>query len=117
MGKIHAVVGASKNKEKYGYKVYKNLLDRMFDVIPINPNEEEILDNKVYHTLKDFPGNIDLVIFVVPPAITLQVLEEVKELGIKEVWFQPGSESPEAIVFCQKNMIKYTEKSCIMINA
>lgn len=40
---IYAVVGASNNEEKYGYKVFKDLLDAGYKVLPINPSEKEIL--------------------------------------------------------------------------
>lgn len=86
---LYAVVGASNNEEKYGYKVFKDLLDVGYKVLPINPNEQEILGEKVYPTLSTVKEQIDVVIFVTPPAVTEKVLEEVKVLGIKNVWIQP----------------------------
>jgi predicted CoA-binding protein len=108
-----ALVGASNNKEKYGYQVLEDMLDRNFNVIPINLHEETILRNKVYPSLSVCPVEIDVVVFVVPPKVTLKVLGEVLSLGIKQVWFQPGSESTEAISFCTNNDIRYTQ-ACIM---
>ena len=112
----YAIIGASKNKEKYGYKVLKDLKEKNLDVIPINPHEEEILGLKVYPQLRDYKGKIDTVIFVVPPNVTEKLLKDVKELKIKKVWMQPGSESEKAINFCKKNDINYVVNSCIMIN-
>ncbi len=86
---LYAVVGASNNEEKYGYKVFKDLLDGKYKVIPINPNEKEILGNKVYPTLSATKQKIDVVIFVTPPTVTEKVLEEVNALNIKNVWMQP----------------------------
>lgn len=86
---LYVVVGASNNEEKYGYKVFKDLLDAGYKVLPINPNEQEILGEKVYPTLSTVKEQIDVVIFVTPPAVTEKVLEEVKVLGIKNVWIQP----------------------------
>ena len=43
------------------------------------------------------------------------VLNEVKELGIKEVWFQPGSENKKVIEFCKKNKIKFSINKCLLI--
>jgi predicted CoA-binding protein len=37
-------------------------------------------------------------------------------LNIRNVWFQPGSESEEAVDFCKKNNINYVAKACIMID-
>jgi hypothetical protein len=101
---VYAVVGASNNHEKYGYKV-----------VPINPHEQKILNLKVYENLSEVPFKIDVVIFVVPPNITEKILEEVKRLQIKNVWMQPGSESQKAIKFCEDNNLNYVANSCIMI--
>ncbi len=120
----YAVVGASNNTEKYGHRVFKDLLEGGYKVIPINPHEEEILGEKVYAKLRDYSGKVDVVIFVVPPAVTLNVLNEITGEtrrgvsvlhSLKGVWMQPGSESPEAIKFCEENGIECVHDACIMI--
>lgn len=112
---FYAVIGASTNEEKYGYKVFKDLLDAGYKVIPINPNEKKILWVQVYPTLSSVHKKIDVAIFVTPPAVTEKVLEEVKTLGIVHVRMQPGAESEEAIKFCQENTIECIHNACIMI--
>jgi len=112
---IYAVVGASNNIEKYWYKVFKDLLDAWYQVIPINPKEWEILWQVVYPKLSAVKQKIDFVIFVVAPQITQKVLEEVKELWIKNVWMQPWSENNESIEICRDNWINCTYNACIMI--
>jgi len=77
---LYAVVGVSNNEEKYGHKVFKDLLDAGYKVIPINPNEKKIMGEKVYPTLLEVKKIIDVVIFVTPPAVTEKVLEQVKAL-------------------------------------
>ncbi len=116
----YAVVWASNDTEKYGHKVFKDLLDAWYKVIATNPNEpNKILDQKVYPTLSDYTqqenNSIDVCIFVVPPQVTEKILEEVKELWIQNVRMQPWAESEQAIQFCKTNNIKYTSSSCIMI--
>ncbi len=112
---LYAVVGTSNNEEKYGYKVFKDLLEGWYKVIPINPNEQEILRSKVYPTLSATEKKIDVVIFVTPPAVTEKVLEEVKSLWIKNVWMQPWTQSNAAIDFCKKNDIECIHDACIII--
>ncbi len=112
---IYAVVGASNNEEKYGYKVFKDLLAWWYKVIPINPTEKEILGTKVYSTLSATEKKIDIVIFVTPPVVTEKVLEQVKALWIKNVWMQPWAQSDKAIDFCKKNEIECIHDACIMI--
>lgn len=115
----YAVVGASNNKEKFGYKVTLSLKELGFNVIPINPHEDKILDLDTYPTLTDAveDGNdIDTVVFVVPPKITEEILLEVNDLGILKVWMQPGSESKNAINYCREHEILLTYNTCIMVN-
>ncbi len=112
---LYAIVGASNNTEKYGYKVFKDLLDAGYKVLPINPTEKEILGKEVYPTLSDSEQKIDTVIFVTQPNITEKVLEEVQKLKIKNVWLQPWSQSDAAIAFCKKNDIECIHDACIMI--
>jgi len=112
---LYAVVGASTNKEKYGYKVFKDLIDGGYKVLPINTNEKEILGEMVYPTLSEVKKTIDVVIFVTPPSVTEKVLEEVKVLGIKNVWMQPGAQSNAAIEFCKVKSINCIHNACIMI--
>ena len=115
----YAIVGSSNNKEKYGYKVTLNLKKRGFDIIPINSDESEILGIKAYKSLSDINSKklnkIEMVIFIIPPQITLKILQEVKKLKIKKVWFQPGSESEDSIEYCKEKKIEYTANSCIML--
>jgi len=110
-----ALVGASNNLYKYGNIVLKDLISKGYDIIPVNPKEQKILDRLCYSSLKDINKKIDAVIFVVPPKVTEKILNEVKELKIKKVWMQPGSESNEAIKFCEKNNINCMHNSCIML--
>ena len=112
----YAVVGASKDFKKYGYKVFRDLKKAGYNVIPINPHEKEILGAKVYKNIFDVNFKIDLVIFVVLPEVAEKVLEDINKLNIKKVWMQPGSESEKAIKYCKKNKIKCIHNACIMIN-
>lgn len=119
---IYAVVWANNDQNKYWYKVFEDLLNAWYKVIPINPNEEEILGEKCYKNLSEYNKKIDFVIFVVPPQITEKILEEVRdiniarwELCIRQVWMQPWSESKKAILFCEENNINFVTNSCIMI--
>lgn len=100
---LYAVIGASNDTQKYGYKVFKDLIDAGYKAVPINPTQQEILGEKVYPTLSDVKEKIDVVIFVTQPSVTEKVLEDVKKLGIKNVWLQPGAQSNAAITFCKNN--------------
>lgn len=113
--KSYAIIGASNDTDKYGNKVFKDLQSAGYTVIPINPKQTEIEGVKAYKKVTEVPEKIDVAVLVVPPKVSLAVLPEIKEKGIKEVWFQPGSESDEAILYCTKNKIQATHNMCIMV--
>ena len=112
---VFAVIGVSRDPEKYGYKVYKDLKKAGYTVYPINPKAESIDGDKCYNSLRELPERPDVVDIVVPPKITERIIKECKELGIKRVWMQPGSESEEAISFCKENDIEVVHSVCVMV--
>ena len=112
---VFAVVGASRNREKYGHKVYKDLKNAGYTVYPVNPKADRIDGERCYHSLKDLPELPSVVNVVVPPEVTEKVVRECQELGIKKVWMQPGSESRKAIRFCRENCIGVLHGACIMV--
>jgi len=111
----YAVVGASNNETKFGYQVLMDLHDAGYQVVPINLHEDKVMGLKAYHKISDYPGSFDVVVFVVPPAATEEVLKEVKQKGIKNVWMQPGAESEKALAYCKENRINCVNDDCIMV--
>jgi len=112
---VFAVIGVSKNKEKYGNKVYFDLKDAGYTVYPINPNISEISGDRCYPKLRNLPLKPDVVDIVVPPKVTEKAVKECKDLKINKVWMQPGSDSEEAILFCKENGIKVLFGVCVML--
>ncbi|MBN1646265.1 CoA-binding protein [Candidatus Woesearchaeota archaeon] len=111
---FYALVGASNNKEKFGNKVFLDLHNAGYDIVPINPKDTKIEGELAYPTIGEVPRNIDVVIFVVPSDQTEKVLKEVHELAIPKVWFQPGSESDKAVKYCIDKNIRFVSGKCIM---
>ncbi|HOJ50267.1 MAG TPA: CoA-binding protein [Spirochaetota bacterium] len=112
--KSFAVVGATSKKEKFGYLVFKRLLNLGKPVYPIHPQEKEIEGVKVYKTLSELPEVPEAVDIIVPSSVTEKIVRECKELGIKKVWMQPGAESPDAIKFCEDNGISVVYHDCVL---
>jgi len=54
--KRFAVIGASNNTHKYGYKIFKYLKSRGYEVYPVNPRINTLEGTKCYATLTDIPG-------------------------------------------------------------
>ena len=112
-----AVVGVSERVEKYGFKIFKDLLKAGFIVYGVNPRGGEVLGKKIYKTLQEIEIIPDLVITVVSPEVTMRIVEECHVLGIKEIWMQPGSESENAVKKALSYGISLTHNACLMKQA
>ena len=115
-GLVFTVVGVSRNPEKYGHKVYRYLKSRGFKVYPINPKADNILGDRCYPSVKALPEKPDIAVFVVPPKVVESIIDEYIEVGIKYAWFQPGSESKEAIKRLELAGVKVIQGVCIIMN-
>jgi len=112
---VFAVVGASRDPEKYGHQVYRDLRTAGYKVYPVNPRAERVLGARCYANLRELPKRPDVVDFVVPPKVTEEILRTCFELGIRRVWLQPGSESEKAIKFCEDKGIEVVHGVCVMV--
>jgi hypothetical protein len=95
--KVVAVIGASSNRQKFGNRAVRAFRQQGYTVIAVNPNEPEVEGLKTYASVLDVPGPIDMATFYVPPEVGEQVIEEVAQKKIAEVWLNPGSESDRLI--------------------
>lgn len=91
--KVVAVIGASRNRQKFGNRAVRAFIRQGYTVVPIHPHEREVEGLKAYGSVLDVPGPIDMASFYVPPAIGEQVIEDVARKRIPEVWLNPGAES------------------------
>ena len=111
---IFAVIGVSRDSSKYGSKIYLDLKQSGYRVYPINPNSEDVFGDKCYPSLDKLPIKPAVVDIVVPPKVAVEIVRQCKDLGIAKIWFQPGTESAEAIRLCQENNINFVSGVCLM---
>ena len=81
--KVWAVVGATDNPDKFGYKIFKLLKKADYTVFPVNPGLESVQGEKCYASLADLPVKPEAVNFVVPPKVGEAIVAECAALGIK----------------------------------
>ncbi len=113
--KTVAVVGISPKEDRPSYIVASYLKSKGFRIIPVRPDGEEILEEKVYHRLSEIPKEIrvDVVdIFRrsedVPP-----IVEEAIQRGVKVVWMQEGIIHKEAEEKAEKAGLKVIMDRCM----
>jgi hypothetical protein len=119
------IVGASNNPEKYGYKIFKDLKEFGYHVIPIHPTEQIVQGVTAYSTLTEMKQHYEqneqqssalwVINFVIPPEKTLNMLAECLQLGYTNVWFQPGASNDKVLAYCEQNGFRYIHDQCVMI--
>ncbi len=113
--KTIAVVGLSSNPMRPSHEVTEYMQRAGYRIIPVNPNETEVLGEKSYARLEDVPEKIDVVnVFrraeEVPP-----VVESAIRVGARVVWMQLGVENEEAAEKARAAGLAVVEDACILI--
>ena len=115
--KTFAVAGSFRNESKYAYRILRKLKEKGYGVYPVNPRFKEIDGLSCYSSVRDIPASVDVANIVTPPQVTTRIVRECKDKGITKVWFQPGAQSKEAIIFCRENNIEVIHGLCVMLEA
>jgi predicted CoA-binding protein len=114
---VIAVVGATDDPGKFGYKIYRDLKRKGYKVYPVNPNRARVDGDRAYPEIVDLPERPHLVNLVVPPEAVMAVLHECLALGLTRIWLQPGAESPEVLAFLDAHGFAYLAQACIMVES
>jgi len=109
-----AVIGMSKNQEKAAHYVPKYLLQNGYNIIPVNPTTDEILDKKCYSNVEDVPESIDIVDVFRPSDQVLPVVQEAIKKKPKVIWLQEGIHNAEAEDLARKEGIKVVFNRCML---
>lgn len=112
-----AVVGATTNPSKYGNIIYHDLKSKGFEVFAVNPYRDEVDGDPCWRSLSDLPEAPTIVDIVVPPARTLTVLQECLDLGLMNVWIQPGAGDQAVRDFVEAHDFNGLVGPCIMVAA
>jgi len=122
-----AVIGATKGKGKAGAIIFENFVKNKLrgvfkgELYPINPKEEELSGFKCYKTLSEVPGDVDLIVVIVPSGAVAGVLEEaggkktkaavIISAGFKEVGNHELEE--QVIAVAKKHGIRVLGPNCL----
>ncbi len=115
--KNFAVVGVSRSGKNFGNKIFKDMAEKGFNMFAVNSNGGQWEEVTLYTGLDTLPEPVDAVITVVPPEVTEQIVRQAHDLGINYIWMQVGSESSDAIRFCEENDIHFIANQCILMYA
>ena len=120
-----AVIGASRFPGKVGYEILANLLEGGFggDIIPVNPQADEVLGVKCYRSLNDFGRDIDLSVIAVPAELVLDAVKSsiaagaktitVITAGFREIGPEGIRRESEIQELCSKENVRLLGPNCI----
>lgn len=115
--KTIAVVGLSSNPRRPSFSVTQYMQSTGYRIVPVNPNETEVLGEKSYPRLEDIPQSIQIDIVdifrrseFIPP-----VVDSAIAIGAKVIWMQQGIENQAAAAKARAAGLIAIEDACILI--
>ena len=109
-----AVIGMSKHQEKAAHFVPKYLSENGFDIIPVNPNSDEILNKKCYKEINDIKDDIDIVDVFRPSEDVLPFVKDAIKKNPKVIWLQEGIHNEEAENLAREHGIMVIFNRCML---
>jgi predicted CoA-binding protein len=113
--KTIAVVGLSSNPMRPSHEVTEYMQRAGYRIIPVNPNETEVLGEESYPRLEDVPEKVDVVNIFRRPEEVLAVVESAIRVGAPVVWMQLGIENEEAAEKARAAGLAVVEDACILV--
>jgi predicted CoA-binding protein len=110
-----AVVGMSRDPVKAAHFVPKYMIERGYNIIPVNPSANEILGKRTYAKVSDIKPQVDIIDVFRPSENVYSVVEDsVKKPSVKVIWLQEGIHNAEAEKMALDNKINVVFNRCIM---
>jgi predicted CoA-binding protein len=110
-----AVIGLSDNPAKPSNYVPTYMQQHGYRILPVNPLVESVLGEKSYARLADLPIKPDVVNVFRLPKFLPAIVDEMLELGLKDIWVQQGIINLEAAARAEAGGIHVVMDRCIMI--
>ena len=113
--KTIAVVGLSSNPMRASNEVASYLKAVGYRIIPVNPNETEVLGEKAYARLEDVPETVDIVDVFRRSEVLPGIAGSAVKIGARVLWMQLGIENSEAVEIGRKAGLVVVENACLLV--
>ncbi len=110
-----AVVGLSDDPSRPSYQIASYLKNEGYEVVPVNPTHATVMGLRSYPTLKDVPGEVDVVNVFRRPEFCAAITRDAIAIGARGVWLQSGVRNEEAKKLAQSAGIDFVQDRCIMV--
>ncbi len=108
-----AVIGMSQHSEKAAHFVPKYLVENGFNVTPVNPTADKILEKKCFKVIIDVPHDIDIVDVFRPSEQVLPIIKDAIKKNPKVIWLQEGIHNEEAEQLARDSGIDVVFNRCM----
>jgi predicted CoA-binding protein len=109
-----AVIGASKDRNKFGNKALRAFERNGYEVLAVNPNEREVEGHPTYPSVLEVPGSIDMATVYVPAEAGVVVMAQLAQKKVPEVWLNPGADE-EVVVARARSLGLNIIRACSII--
>ena len=113
--KTIAVVGLSSNPMRPSYGVTEYLQSAGYHIIPVNPNETDVLGEPSYASLEEVPQKIEIVDVFRRPEEVASVVDAAISVGAKVIWMQLGIANEPAAEKARAAGITVVMDACILV--
>ncbi len=113
--KIIAVVGLSSNPRRPSHQVAAYLQSTGYKIIPVNPNESEVLGQKAYPRLEDVPEPVDIVDVFRRPGEVPAIADSAIAIHAKALWLQQGITNEQAAAKARAAGLLVVEDACLFV--
>lgn len=110
-----AVIGLSDDSSRPSYAVSAYMQMHGYRILPVNPAVSEVLGERCYPTLSDLPERPDVVNVFRLPKFIPAIVDEMLNLGLRDLWIQLGIRNLEAAAHAESNGIRVVMDRCILI--
>lgn len=111
-----AVVGVSRNEKDFSRMVFRELVGRGLDVVPVNPALAQADGRAAFARVQDVVPRADAAIVLAPAARAEEVVRDCLAAGVRRIWFHrgagPGSASPQALALCRERGVAVVQGLC-----
>lgn len=112
-----AIAGVSRSPKSFSREVCRELKKRGYEVLPVNPNADEIEGEKCYKSVDAIPDAVKSLLILTPKKETDDVLRGAIKKGIENIWVQQMSETADTVKIAREKNVDIISKKCIFMFA
>jgi predicted CoA-binding protein len=110
------MVGVSRNPKDFSRALYREMRNRGYQMVPVNPQADEIDGDRCYARVTEIGHSVDGVMVMTPPDVCDSVVKDCAKAGVARVWMYRGAghgcATDTALRFCSENEISVVPGEC-----